>query len=76
MCFENKVLIKLLANRLVQMYKHESKPGWHWFESYDVWKQHSTRSHTLCLSGYRRVIQRNSKNVFRFYYQNNYRKQY
>ncbi|MFV8333964.1 glycosyltransferase [Flavobacterium sp. GSP14] len=34
MCFENKALIKLLANRLVQMYKHESKPGWHWFESY------------------------------------------
>ena len=34
MCFENKALIKLMANRLVQMYKHESKPGWHWFESY------------------------------------------
>lgn len=27
-------LIKLLANRLVQMYRHESEPGWHWFESY------------------------------------------
>lgn len=32
--FENKALIKLLANRLVQMYKHESKPNWQWFESY------------------------------------------
>lgn len=32
--FENIVLIKLLANRLVQMYKHESKPNWQWFESY------------------------------------------
>lgn len=32
--FENKMLIKLLANRLVQMYKHESKIDWHWYESY------------------------------------------
>jgi hypothetical protein len=32
-----------------------------------TWKQHS-RSHTLCLSGYRRSdLQRNSKNVFRFF---------
>nr|WP_315250694.1 glycosyltransferase [uncultured Flavobacterium sp.] len=34
MSFENKALIKLLANRLVQMYRHESKANWHWFESY------------------------------------------
>jgi glycosyltransferase involved in cell wall biosynthesis len=34
MNFENKALIKLLANRLVQMYRHESKANWHWFESY------------------------------------------
>jgi glycosyltransferase involved in cell wall biosynthesis len=27
-------LIKTLANRLVQMYRHEAEPGWHWFESY------------------------------------------
>lgn len=27
-------LIKELANRLVQMYKHESDKEWHWFESY------------------------------------------
>jgi glycosyltransferase involved in cell wall biosynthesis len=26
--------IEFLANRLVQMYRHESKPGWEWFESY------------------------------------------
>ena len=31
---ENLVLIKKLANRLVQMYKHESEKGWEWFESY------------------------------------------
>jgi hypothetical protein len=29
------------------MYKHESKPGWHWFELYDVRKQHSTEA-ILC----------------------------
>jgi glycosyltransferase involved in cell wall biosynthesis len=34
MNFENKALIKLLANRLLQMYRHESKATWHWFESY------------------------------------------
>jgi glycosyltransferase involved in cell wall biosynthesis len=27
-------LIKTLANRLVQMYRHESEPKWNWFESY------------------------------------------
>lgn len=31
---ENLVLIKKLANRLVQMYKHESEKEWEWFESY------------------------------------------
>jgi glycosyltransferase involved in cell wall biosynthesis len=29
-----KLLIKKLANRLVQMYRHESEPNWLWFESY------------------------------------------
>lgn len=28
------VLIKTLANRMVQMYKHESEQDWKWFESY------------------------------------------
>ena len=27
-------LINTLANRLVQMYRHESEPNWQWFESY------------------------------------------
>jgi glycosyltransferase involved in cell wall biosynthesis len=31
---ENFLLIKTLANRLVQMYKHESSKDWEWFESY------------------------------------------
>ena len=31
---ENLILIKMFANRLVQMYKHESRENWEWFESY------------------------------------------
>ncbi|WP_395075781.1 glycosyltransferase [Flavobacterium sp.] len=31
---QNLSLIKHLSDRLVQMYKHESKPDWQWFESY------------------------------------------
>lgn len=31
---ENMPLLKLLANRLVQMYKHESTTTWNWFEEY------------------------------------------
>jgi len=29
-----EMLVKILANRLVQMYKHESENGWEWFEGY------------------------------------------
>jgi hypothetical protein len=31
---ENLVILKTLANRLVQMYKHESNEKWEWFECY------------------------------------------
>jgi len=31
---KNKPVIEELANRLVQMYKHEATTNWHWFESY------------------------------------------
>lgn len=31
---ESLMLIKTFANRLVQMYKHESGENWEWFESY------------------------------------------
>lgn len=31
---ENTSIMKFLADRLVQMYLHESKPDWQWFESY------------------------------------------
>ncbi|MEJ8819029.1 glycosyltransferase [Lacibacter sp. H407] len=31
---QNASLITELANRLLQMYRHERRNGWHWFESY------------------------------------------
>jgi glycosyltransferase involved in cell wall biosynthesis len=31
---ENLTLVKIFANRLVQMYKHESNEQWKWFEGY------------------------------------------
>ena len=31
---DNQASIKTFADRLVQMYKHEAKDGWNWFESY------------------------------------------
>lgn len=34
MCPENLVLLKIFADRMVQMYKHESNEKWQWFESY------------------------------------------
>lgn len=31
---ENMFILQTLANRLVQMYKHERSSNWHWFENY------------------------------------------
>lgn len=31
---ENLSLLKLFANRLVQMYKHETTDDWKWYENY------------------------------------------
>ncbi|CAM3575893.1 glycosyltransferase [Flavobacterium psychrophilum] len=31
---ENILILKHLADKLVQMYKHETDKNWHWFESY------------------------------------------
>ncbi len=31
---ENILILKHLADKLVQMYKHETDQNWHWFESY------------------------------------------
>ncbi|MDB5226490.1 MAG: mannosyltransferase [Bacteroidota bacterium] len=32
--YKSSSLMKVFADRLVQMYKHESEEGWNWFESY------------------------------------------
>lgn len=42
LCYYNEVrrtplssaLVKIFANRILQMYRHESEHNWHWFESY------------------------------------------
>lgn len=44
----NEALIKTLANRLVQMYRHERKPEWRWFESYLTYANSSIPEAILC----------------------------
>jgi len=41
-------LIKTLANRLVQMYKHESEESWQWFESYMTYANSILPEAMLC----------------------------
>jgi hypothetical protein len=41
-------LIKSLANRLVQMYKHESSVNWNWFESYLTYANSILPESMLC----------------------------
>jgi glycosyltransferase involved in cell wall biosynthesis len=41
-------LIKELANRLVQMYRHESDGEWHWFESYLTYANSILSEALLC----------------------------
>ncbi|MDA3943059.1 MAG: glycosyltransferase [Bacteroidetes bacterium] len=45
---ENLVLIKSLASRLVEMYKHESEKGWEWFESYLTYANSVLSEALLC----------------------------
>jgi glycosyltransferase involved in cell wall biosynthesis len=45
---DNVTLIKTLANRLVQMYRHERKPKWRWFESYLTYANSSIPEAMLC----------------------------
>ena len=45
---ENVLLIKTLANRLVQMYKHESEENWQWFESYLTYANSIVPEALLC----------------------------
>lgn len=45
---DNLTLIKTLANRLVQMYRHERKSNWRWFESYLTYANSSIPEAMLC----------------------------
>lgn len=41
-------LLEMLANRLVQMYRHEAATGWHWFESYLTYGNSTIPEAMLC----------------------------
>lgn len=45
---ENKPLLQTLANRLVQMYKHEKTTDWLWFEGYLTYGNSSLPEAMLC----------------------------
>ncbi len=45
---ENTALITTLANRFVQMYKHESDESWKWFESYFTYANSILSEALLC----------------------------
>ncbi|MBK5284987.1 MAG: glycosyltransferase [Bacteroidia bacterium] len=45
---QNTALIKQLADRLVQMYRHEGSKEWHWFESYLTYANSTLPEAMLC----------------------------
>ncbi len=46
--FFSTMTIEYLANRLVQMFRHESKPNWEWFESYLTYGNSTLPEAMLC----------------------------
>jgi glycosyltransferase involved in cell wall biosynthesis len=44
----NKLLVQHFANKLVQMYKHEAKDNWQWFESYLTYANSILPEAVLC----------------------------
>jgi len=46
----NIPLAKILANRMLQMYRHEAETGWHWFESYLTYGNSILPEAMLCAS--------------------------
>ncbi|HEU0138003.1 MAG TPA: glycosyltransferase, partial [Flavobacterium sp.] len=46
----NVILASLIANRLVQMYRHEASDEWHWFESYLTYANSILPEALLCAS--------------------------
>lgn len=45
---QNQQLLEILANRLVQMYRHEASPDWRWFESYLTYGNSTIPEAMLC----------------------------
>ncbi len=45
---QKQEVLETLANRLVQMYRHESESGWHWFESYLTYGNSTLPEAMLC----------------------------
>lgn len=45
---ESILTLRFLANKLVQMYKHEKDDNWHWFESYLTYGNSSLSEALLC----------------------------
>jgi len=45
---QDQFLIKELANRMVQMYRHEKDENWHWFESYLTYANSILSESLLC----------------------------
>lgn len=42
------LMLETLANRIVQMYKHEAEKGWHWYESYLTYGNSTIPEAMLC----------------------------
>jgi glycosyltransferase involved in cell wall biosynthesis len=45
---EDHFLIRELANRMIQMYRHENDAGWHWFEQYMTYANSILPEALLC----------------------------
>jgi len=60
---QNIALIKELANRLVQMYRHESGKNWNWFESYLTYANSILPEALLC--AYSATEERDYKEIAR-----------
>jgi len=65
---QNLIIIKELANRLVQMYKHESSQEWQWFESYLTYANSILPEAMLCawLSTSEQIYKEIAKSSFDF----------
>jgi glycosyltransferase involved in cell wall biosynthesis len=66
--FQNTSLIRQLADRLVQMYRHEGKENWKWFESYLTYANSILPEALLCayLATGKIVYREIAKNSFDF----------